>query len=73
MWHGMDIQALNLYALGSYFKTEAGLRLLARTLTAGRNWYGSLVEDSDESLADFSAYLLETFKDKVQGRKDTSW
>jgi hypothetical protein len=55
--------------LGEYFKTEAGLRLLARTLTAGRNWYGSMVDQSDESLADFSAHLLELFKEDCLGYK----
>lgn len=50
--HDIDIKAFNLPVLGQYFKTEAGLRLLARTLTAGRNWYGSLVDQTNESLAD---------------------
>jgi hypothetical protein len=73
MWHDLDISSLKLQAVGAFLKTEPGLRLLARTLTAGKNWYGSLVDHSDEALPDFSAYLLELSKRKPQERKTNTF
>jgi len=73
MWHDVDISSLRLQAMGAFFKTEPGLRLLARTLTAGKNWYGSLVDHGDEALADFSAYLLELSKRKPQERNTNTF
>ena len=46
--------------LKAFLETERGLRLLSRTLTAGRNWYGTLLQGSNNCLADFSAYLLKS-------------
>lgn len=36
--------------------TEEGITALAWTMTAGKDWYGSLVHDSDSHLADFRAF-----------------
>lgn len=36
--------------------TEEGIIALAWTMTAGKDWYGSLIQDSDNHLADFWAF-----------------
>ncbi|KAL8336435.1 hypothetical protein RB601_000308 [Gaeumannomyces tritici] len=47
-------------AMGGFFASDGGLRLLARTLTAGRDAYGSLqAADSDDCLADLAACILD--------------
>jgi hypothetical protein len=73
MWHYVDISPLRLQAMGAFFKTEPGLRLLARTLTAGKNWYGSLVDHSNESLPDFSAYLLRLSQKNAREWKNNTF
>lgn len=59
MWHEVDTNLLLSEHLGPFFASDVGLRLLSRTFTAGRNAYGSLVDTSDEALADFAAYVLD--------------
>ncbi|KAM6506424.1 hypothetical protein FSOLCH5_013405 [Fusarium solani] len=57
--------------LNEYLKTEAGLRLLARTITAGKSWRGTLIEDEDEHVADFAAYLLdEVARRPIEGNQN---
>jgi hypothetical protein len=46
-----------------FFQSDAGLLLLARTLTAGRNSYGTMSEDLETLLADFSAYIVALLLD----------
>jgi hypothetical protein len=62
LWHELDTSILWLNDLGAFFKSEPGLRILAKTLSAGRNWYGSLAGDNKECLADLAAYLLDYFE-----------
>ncbi|KAL8366142.1 hypothetical protein RB595_004760 [Gaeumannomyces hyphopodioides] len=63
-WHQAVTALLEEEAMGGFFASDGGLRLLARTLTAGRNAYGSLTTadsggDSDGCLADLAAYILD--------------
>ena len=58
MWHDIDYNLMVSGDLGSFFASESGLRLLARTLTAGRNAYGSLNSGTDESVADLAAHII---------------
>jgi hypothetical protein len=58
MWHDVDYNLLVSRDLGSFFASKTGLRLLARTLTGGRNSYGSLTDCTDESVADLSAHII---------------
>ena len=58
MWHDVDYNLLVSRDLGSFFASETGLRLLARTLTGGRNSYGSLTDCTDESVADLAAHII---------------
>jgi Heterokaryon incompatibility protein (HET) len=55
----LPISLRNSGPLRHYFQTEAGIRLLSRTMTAGKDWYGRLIADSDSHVADFAAYLLQ--------------
>ncbi|KAL8281792.1 hypothetical protein RB597_009485 [Gaeumannomyces tritici] len=57
-------------AMGGFFASDGGLRLLARTLTAGRDAYGSLqAADSDDCLADLAAYILDCAERERQETK----
>jgi hypothetical protein len=58
MWHDLDVSFLWASQLQRYFRTEKGLSLLARTLTAGRDCYGSVIENRSNVVADFVAYVL---------------
>ena len=58
MWHEADISLLQSKHLKSFFRTEVGLRMLATTLTAGRNAYGSILRHNSPALADLAAYVL---------------
>lgn len=58
MWHEADISLLQSSHLKEFFKNEAGLGLLACTLTAGRNAYGSILQRDSPALADLAAYIL---------------
>ena len=55
----LPVSLRNNGPLRRYFETEAGIRLLSRTMTAGKDWYGALITDSDSHVADFAAYLLQ--------------
>lgn len=58
MWHDVDVSLLWSTHLQPFFKSEAGLRLLMRTFTAGRNAYGSVVPENDtSSFVDFLAFV----------------
>ncbi|KAJ4291750.1 hypothetical protein N0V90_009645 [Kalmusia sp. IMI 367209] len=58
MWHDLDFSILLSNDLGSFFASEPGLRLLARTFTASRDPYGNIIHSSDEALAKFAAYII---------------
>ena len=58
MWHEADISLLQSEHLKSFFRTEAGLRMLTTTLTAGRNSYGSILKHDAPTPADLAAYVL---------------
>jgi len=84
MWHQADISFLETEVLGGFFASDGGLRLLAHTLTAGRNAHGSLVDSGggDNSLADLAAYILDCDrndrdarrrKESRSTRRSTSW
>ncbi|KAF4631965.1 hypothetical protein G7Y89_g6164 [Cudoniella acicularis] len=51
--------------IASHLETEEGIRLWCKTMTAGRNWYGSLdtstsaKTSASTNVADFTAYLLQ--------------
>ncbi|OAL47211.1 hypothetical protein IQ07DRAFT_634187 [Pyrenochaeta sp. DS3sAY3a] len=47
MWHDVDTSFLLTRFLGPFLVCEAGLALMARTFTAGRSEYGSLLESTD--------------------------
>ena len=77
MWHQADTALLEVKAMGGFFASDDGLRLLARTLTAGRNAYGSLTaadsgRDSESYLADLAAYILGCDRNKRKGRETRS-
>ncbi|KAH6620861.1 hypothetical protein B0J18DRAFT_209691 [Chaetomium sp. MPI-SDFR-AT-0129] len=78
MWHQADTSLLEAKAMGDFFASDDGLHLLARTLTAGRNAYGSLTaadsdRDSESCLADLAAYILDCDRNEREGREKRPW
>ncbi len=63
MWHDVDTSFLLSSHMGAFLAAEAGLSLLARTYTAGRNEYGSLSDAANtQALRDLAAYILTLHK-----------
>lgn len=73
MWHDLDTSFLSSIPLGYFFTSIPGLQILAKTLSAGRNWYGSLAQDSDNITADFAAYILDCHGRAEDKSRDDNW
>lgn len=59
MMNNLDLSPLFHPTLKDMFQKRSGLKLLSKTLTGGRSWYGALSDDAAGVLADFAAYLCE--------------
>ena len=55
------------YALHAMLKASEDKALLACTLTAGKDWYGLLVENEETHVADFTSWVVSRLKLLVSG------
>jgi hypothetical protein len=53
----VDFQHYGCQRLMKLFETNAGLKTLCWTLTAGKGWYGLLVDDHEKHVNDFASYV----------------